>query len=419
MKRVQFNNGLVARAERIPGKRKIQLYVGIDAGSKNETPEKAGAAHLLEHMMFQTNEFRTGRDFKETGEFNGIDMNASTSATETELDFYLPSEKQALALELAYQAIASRTCEESEFQNEKDGPVTAELISVERSPASRFAHRVILPELYKGNSALEKSVIGTLDSLHALTSEEILRFKEAFYVPNSIVIVATGAVEEELFFSDIEKTFGSMQQQPVIQPDLLWKLKPRTVAVEFPELKDLEDPRQDRAMLWIGYRVSNMSHSDLLGLDLIETVLGTGLTSYLFQELREKRGIGYNPGSSYSSRRGTAMMELTLFDLHPTQLEEAIETILAIVKNLSEELLPEKIFEGKKTQSISQYATLLDSTAGRAKAWLTTEFEKPFYSFDDIPEKIKEITRQELREIAARNFSKNPLIIYALPSGYK
>ena len=151
LERRVYDNGLVAIAEPVEGKRKAILLVGIDVGAKNESTEKKGGAHLLEHMMFNSNEYRTREEIAEVSEFNGIETNASTSITQTILNFGLPVDKLPISLELAYQAVISRNYREEEFLNEKDGPVSAELVMYERDPGSRFAERSVRPILYKGS----------------------------------------------------------------------------------------------------------------------------------------------------------------------------------------------------------------------------------------------------------------------------
>lgn len=417
LERRTYDNGLVAIAEPIEGKKKAFLLVGMDVGAKNESSEKKGGAHLLEHMMFNSNEYRTREEIAEVSEFNGIETNAGTSITNTILEFNLPPDQLPISMELAYQSIISRGYREEEFLNERDGPVTAELVMHERSPHSRFSERRLRPVLYKG-SVWDESAIGTLQSLKSLQLSDLIDLKERFYVPNNIIIVSTGDVDKAKFFDEVENKFGKMRYKEVKQPDLSWKLNPMIFYDEISEFKDSIDSDKDQALISMIHKVSPISQKDYLGLEIIDYIIGGGFTSYLMQELRQKRGIGYTPSSSLNSTRGNGTFSMSVPGLKPCQIKETVNVMREIIKNLSNDIVSERFFEGKKTQYFSAYLGNIDSASRRAIVRLDEYFEKPFYDILEIPARLNDLTSEGIREIAQRNFSGEPFIAIGNPPGY-
>jgi len=417
MKRRVYDNGLVAIAEPMTHKRKTNLIVDINVGSKNETAEKKGGAHLLEHMMFKSNDHQTTEEIAETSDFNGINRNASTSQVSTKLKFGFPPEKLSLSLKLAYQAINNISYKEEEFTKEKEGPVTDELIKYDRDPKSRFMLRTVTPNLWRGCSPLEETAIGTMESVRSLKLSDLYNLKDKFYVPNNMIIVCTGNLNEDEFFYEVEKGFGNLKPKSFTQPDLNWKIDPRIVYSEIPEFKDSKKEK-DQSVLYMVHQINSRSHEDWQILDFIDTCIGEGFTSSLFQELREKRGIGYSQFSTIQSVQGNGILYMGVSGLKPHKVEEATKIMRSIIKNLKESELSDRFFEGKKTQFISDYLDDADSFSFRARYLLKNEYERYYQDFDTIQDRIERMQKEDVIDVAKRNLSEEPLIFLANPTGY-
>lgn len=417
IQRREYKNGLTAVAVPLDGKKKAAFYVGIDVGSKNESRDRKGCAHLLEHMMFRSNDFRTSDQIAEEAEFSGMEFNAQTSLTDTKLKFWLPPEKLELAMELAHQSIVSGSYNEQEFKSEKNGPVTTELVAYERNPIQRYVRRVLFPRIFEG-TPLEDAVIGTFDSVRGLEVSDLVQMKRGCYVPKNMVVTATGAVDPERFFKEVEKYFASLTAAEITQPDLSWRLQPGIKYVEFDDLKDPQKDSQDQAAVYVVYQVNGIQHEDAAGLSLAQTLVGEGFTSYLFRELRKERGIGYSPEASYMSMRGNAVFMTGLPALHPRQLEEAVEVMYNIVERVKTGPIDQAFFEGKKTQSRSSFLSLLEKNSFHADAAIGREFERPHYTPESLLRAIDDISLGYLQDVAKRNLSGDPLIVVASAPGY-
>jgi len=213
--------------------------------------------------MFRENDKISSLEFAESAEFEGMKLTASTSHLETLYDCWTPGSKLELAIKILFSLATNRSYNLEEFVRERNGIVMTELITYERYPYMRFVERVLLPEVFKG-TPLEDDIIGTPKSVKSLELSDLLQLKDTFYVPNNTKVVAVGAVDEDKFFQSVEKTFGASNDgiwrpYPVEQPNFTWKLEPRVVYKEFPDLKDPEDPEIDGAIAYIAYQVNPRS----------------------------------------------------------------------------------------------------------------------------------------------------------------
>jgi len=416
--RKQYDNGLVVVCKEVLGRSVTSLIVGINVGSKNDPERQEGCAHLLEHMLFSSNEFRTQSEIVEAGEFSGMNFNAHTSKISTEMEFILPSEQLRLALELAYQSVLSRECCEEELHREKTGPVTDELRKNEMKLEKKFFVRVMYPRVFLG-TPFDHAVIGTLDSLKNLTLSDLIKMKDMFYVPNNMVISAAGSLNPDLFFSEIESSFATMNRSVVVQPEINWTLTPGVEYVVFPELKG-SDKDHDHAYLHIIYQVNPPNSVDSSCLSLISYMIGQGHTSLLFKKLRNERGIGYSPSASYSSLEQCATFRVGLSGLHPLKIEESAQVMFKIIDDIKQGNLTDDFLEGKKNQLISNLLIGMETEVGNSTYLMGSEFREYVYKTPELLiEAIRKITREQVQEVAQRNFSREPLIVIASAPGYK
>ena len=422
-----YNNGLDAIVEPLKGESEVHVLIGMNMGSQDEPPEKVGGMHLREHECFGSNGEKTSREFVEDLEYKGFEINAATNPVETVYfagtvkTLYDLNDLARLAIRENFKAIKSIRPHEKEFYRERDKVIQNELIMYERNPYSRFEDRVLNPAIFKG-SPLEYDVIGTTKSLRSVTIDDVERLGEKFHVPNNTKVVVVGDINPNIIFEEIERTFGTSSDgwkpKLVEHPSYTWNLIPRVVYKEFPDLKDPEIKEQDGAMVCLVYQVNPMRHPDEVGLYLLETVLGQGFSSKLFQELREKHGAGYHPFSEYITLRGNSAMVLALPQLMPSQIDIAVEELLHQVDNLRRHPLSKHDFEGNYVKFLARHNKLLKDPVERAGLRMDRLLEPHYYDLLDIKGKLDSIKRDELQDVAKRNFRGDPLIVIAAPEGY-
>ena len=142
-------------------------------------------------------------------------------------------------------------------------------------------------------------------------------------------------------------------------------------------------------------------------------------TLFLKYKLREKRGIGYGLASDYLSMRGNGVFTLGVPMLIPDKINEAVDAMLGIVKNLCTAPLTERNLAGNKEKFMSNYGDILDSSESMASQRIDRELEKHYHDLMEIPKKVESMSAGELQDIARRNFSGDPLIVIASAPGYQ
>ncbi len=320
--RRDFPNGLVAMAAPLPSRRRMALSIAIDAGSKDEPSERKGGAHLLEHILFKSNEFATTREIARRLEFSGMSGNAATSAHYTSLDFHLPPSGLVEVLALSTQLIRARQYDPLEFETERRGPVQVELMKMEHDHEARYETRVVYPRILEG-TPLAEPAIGTFESVAGLGLPDLVAFKDALYVPPKMVVSAAGSFEPEIFFRMVEASLGTHVGAASPKVGWTWALRPGVEYSELPELEEKDRSEGDEAMLDVLLQVAPASHPDSTALGFLAAMIGGGITSRMFEELREKRGIGYAPHAHYAADRDVSYLRASVPGLHPTQVSQA------------------------------------------------------------------------------------------------
>ncbi|MBI4148044.1 insulinase family protein [Candidatus Woesearchaeota archaeon] len=146
-------------------------------------------------------------------------------------------------------------------------------------------------------------------------------------------------------------------------------------------------------------------------------MIGQGFTSHMFRELRRERGIGYAPRATYTAMGRHAFLALGVPGLHPSNCEQAIGIMQDIVHRMKSTLAHPDFLEGKKTQMIASNHINLDEPGYRTNAFLTQEFDAPYYDFRDIAKHLSEVTPEQLRDAAERNLQGYQILIASAP-GY-
>jgi predicted Zn-dependent peptidase len=244
------------------------------------------------------------------------------------------------------------------------------------------------------------SVLGTEESVAQLTRSDLQQYHQTYFRPDNLIISLSGRITQEQALNSIQEVFGDWQNpsQPLL-------VSPPSVINSYPERAEIiQDTQQSIVML--GYLGSSVNHEDYSILKLIGTYLGNGLSSRLFVELREKRGLAYDVSAFYSTRLDTAPF-ITYMGTAPANTEIAIEGLSKEVERLGRVDLSDTELKGAKNKLLGQYALGKQTNGEIAQiyGWYETlglgiEFDVKFQEI------IPHITPEQIREVAGRYFSQ-------------
>jgi zinc protease len=296
VERVVLPNGvtLILKPDRSAALSSVQVWV--KTGSIHEGGQLgAGLSHYLEHMLFKGTARRAGREISATVQAHGGYINAYTTFDRTVYYIDLPSEHTAVAIDLLADAVLRSTLPADEALKEKD-VILREIAMTKDEPESRLWDALFSTAFRE--HPYRQPIIGHRDVFSAVTPDDLTAYYQVRYVPNNLVVVVVGDINVAETRSVVEQHFGVVPRvrlAPVLVPDEPPQLAPR-------EEHRFEDVEITRAAL--AWQIPGLTHPDAPVLDLLAMVLGSGDSSLLWQDVREKAGLvhtidasSWNPGS--------------------------------------------------------------------------------------------------------------------------
>lgn len=280
-------NGVRIVLEQIPTVRSVSIGVWIGTGSRNETEQNNGISHFLEHMFFKGTKTRTAKEIAEAFDSIGGQVNAFTSKEYTCYYAKVLDEHASFALEMLADMFFHSTFVDEELQKERN--VVLEEIKMYEDTPDDIVHDLLSKACY-ANHPLGYPILGTEETLRTFTGDSLRGYMADYYTPDRVVISVAGNVDES-FIQQVESYFGfftakrkaSESPAPLFQPQKLARQK------------DTE-----QAHLCIGFNGLPVGHPDIYTLIILNNILGGSMSSRLFQEVREQRGLAY---SVFSDRK--------------------------------------------------------------------------------------------------------------------
>ncbi len=290
-------SGLSVVTDRMPHLESASLGVWAGAGSRNEAPDEHGISHLLEHMAFKGTKRRTARQIAEEIEAVGGDLNASTSAESTGFYARVLKADVPLALDVLSDILSEPTFEPEELRREQN-VIVQEIGAVEDTPDDLVFER--LHETAFPKQPLGRSILGTPETVRSFNSARIRTYLSRNYRAPDMLVAAAGAVEHERIVAEAEKRFASFIGPAAPAPEPAHFGGGTRV-----ETRDLEQVHIALALQGLAVR-----DEQLYSLQVFTSVLGGGMSSRLFQEVRENRGLCYAIHAFHMPYSDTGMFAL-------------------------------------------------------------------------------------------------------------
>lgn len=413
-KRFVLDNGLILVTNKTASK-KVVLLVGVKVGSIDEDKRVSGINHFIEHMLFRSNPHNSDRQIKEILESGGADTNALSGPTD--MFFYIKalSSKLPDIIEIIYQAATNLDFDKREFLMEKNN-ILSETHLCPEQPMDHAYEDLFIPTLFR-QTPLENPVAGTPESVRALEVGDLIDFKKTWYVPNNMIVAVCGGFDEEKLREQISSTFEKLQ------PKLL---PARNLDIEIKnERREIFEKKQDikHAYMHLGYRIPGILISkDIYKLEVLASILGGGMSSRLFYELRDKRGIGYvvNCSTGQLGKIGEFSVNLSLFNPTPKRFQMTLEVILDEFKKLKKDLVDEKEFQRAKDLILSGYYDEIEKIEYKALDMLTAELLGVSYrEIRKFPRHIQGVSSRAVRSMAKKYLTSGYTLTALVPGNFK
>jgi predicted Zn-dependent peptidase len=389
-KQTTLDNGLRVITTPMPQTRSVAVCIFIGAGSRYESQTQAGVSHFIEHLCFRgTPKRTTAREISEAIEGVGGIINAGT---DKELTVYWCKVAQPhfpLALDVLADILRNSRFEPPDIERERQ-VITEEINMSMDSPSQRV--NMLIDELLWPQHPLGRDIAGSKESVAAITRETIVDYLSQQYLPANIVVSVAGAGEHDEMLGAVVLALGNwagLKTNPTYSPYREQK---------FPKLR-LEEKETEQAHLCLALRGLPLTHPKRFALDLLNVVLGEGMSSRLFTEIRDKMGLAYSI-NSYAEHFADTGSITVYAGVEPKRLPVAVRAIVEQLARLKE---PVPQVELTKAKELSKGRLLLRMEDSRTVAgWMGGQelLIRHILSVDEVLDIVDAITAEEIQALA-------------------
>jgi len=383
----------------MPHTRSVSICIFIGVGSRYETELRAGTSHFIEHLCFKgTSKRPTSREISEAIEGVGGIINGGT---DKELTLYWCKVAQPhfpLALDVLADMLLHSRFDPKDIENERK-IIIDEINMMRDSPAQLVD--ILIDELLWPGHPLGRDIAGSKQSVAAITREMLLDYMERQYLPGNTAVAIAGAVQHEEMVAATSQTLGSWANLKPRPGYLAYKERP------FPRLH-IETKDTEQAHLCLGLSGLPLLHPKRFTLGLLNVILGEGMSSRLFTEIRDRLGLAYSIHSFVDHFLDTGSITIHA-GVEPKNLQVAITAILEQLSRLKE-LVPEA--ELSKAKELAKGRLLLRMEDSRSVAgWAGGQevLTGQILSVDQVMSIIDAVTTEELRQLANELLLENQL----------
>lgn len=348
-----LSNGLRVVAEKIPHFRSVSVGLWIGAGSMYETEEENGLSHFIEHMLFKGTQRRSAKQIAQEMDAIGGQMNAFTAKECTCYYAKVIDEHFEKALDILSDLVLGATFDANEFEKER-GVILEEIAMVEDTPEDMVYE--MLAEAFFGDHSLARPILGPAQQIRTVSRDTLVMFRNRHYRPDNTVLAVAGNYDWEQLKDLAEKMLGGWRsdQAPASLP-VAAGAQPGILTRE----KDIE-----QVHVCLGYPGVAQGSADLYPLSVLNNLFGGGMSSRLFQRIREEMGAVYSVYSYPTTYPGCGT--LTLYaGTSPEQVQKVIDEIHAQTQLLLRDGITKEEFTQSLDQLKGSYILGLESTSSR------------------------------------------------------
>jgi len=410
--RTILKNGLRVLTIPMPSFESATVMVMVGAGSRYETRLNNGISHFLEHMAFKGTVKRpTAMDITSLIDGMGGEFNASTGKEVTAYYIKSAADKVEISLDVLSDMLQNSKLDSAEIEKEK-GVIVGEIDMNEDSPMRDIGD--VYERLIYGDTPLGWNIAGPKDVVRKITREDFIAYMKSLYSPHNMTIVFAGGIETEKAVGLAEKYLGGMTRFDTLIYDKYQEKqdKPRLF---------LKTKKTEQAHIAIGFKTVKNEHPDKYPLEVLAAILGGGMSSRLFHEVREKRGLGYYVSTGADNYQDAGSM-VTVAGIDPKRIKEGISVILREHRKIAN--LKSQISKGelKKAKEYLKGHMVLGLENSRSVAYYYASqelLEKKIDNPDQLMKKIDAVTAEQIKNVAKKYFAEkglNVAIIGNFPS---
>ncbi|MBF0215463.1 MAG: insulinase family protein [Candidatus Omnitrophica bacterium] len=389
-------NGLKVIVSPMPHMNSVSIGVWIGVGGRHENTAQSGISHFIEHMVFKGTLLRSAKELKESVEGVGGALNGFTSDEVTCYMVKVPARYFESGMDILTDMVYNPKFDEESIVNEKF--VICEEIKMYKDQPAEHVHEILEGVMWPGNP-MGRPLTGTISTVKSFKRDDIVKFKKKYYSPSNIAVVVVGKITTKEVMKYVSRLYkGDAQKTPGYYP----------VKLSQKDLKVAISRRKTKQMhLAIGFPVKNTSENDKFASQLTSVILGGNMSSRLFEELREKKGLCYDIASSFKYHK-----DIAEFVIHGGidrgKFHIALSGIIDEVIKLKEQGVKEDELIRAKEFAKGQFQLGLESTSNRM-IWLGDKImvDGKIPDIEHILSSLDKVTCLDIKSVSLRIFSRS------------
>lgn len=388
-----LSNGIRVITEQMPHVRSVSMGIWIGTGSRRETPEENGISHFIEHMVFKGTRNRSAEEIARSVDSIGGGLDAFTSKEMVSYNTKVLDEHLPLAFDVLADLVLNPLFRDEDIEKEKG--VILEELKMEVDNPEYLLHEIFSSNFWKDHP-LGKPILGTKATVQAFHREMLDSYYQRIYSPSNILITAAGSLKHEQLVDLARERFDTLPKRDALTPEPIPRPHARLV---FKNKSSLEQTH-----LYMGVPAYQMSHPARFACYVLNTVLGGGMSSRLFQNIREKQGLAYAVYSELSMYSDTGCMAIYAGTSQETA-GRVVESIVQELREIKQNRVPDEELRRAKDHLKGSFVLGLESTSSRMGNLARQElYYKRFYTIDEMLNSIEQVTAEEVQRIAQQFF---------------
>jgi predicted Zn-dependent peptidase len=403
IERTVLKNGVRVVTEHMANVRSVSVGIWIGTGSREESPKQSGISHFIEHMVFKGTKNRSAEQIARSVDSIGGGLDAFTSKELVSYNVKVLDEHLPQAFDVVSDLVRNPLFEKADIEKEKG--VILEELKMEVDNPEYLIHEIFSSNFWKGH-ALGRPILGTKQTIRGFDRDKVEHYYRKFYTPSNILVTAAGNLKHRHLIRLAEDHLEGLE--PRHTPSLAETPRPHAPLV-FRNKSSLE-----QVHVYLGVPSIAMPHESRFACYILNAILGGGMSSRLFQNIREKQGLAYTVYSELTMYRDAGCMQIYA----GTSLRSAGRVVESIAHELHEmvehPVTPEELRRAKDHLKGS-FVLGLESTSSRMGNLARQElYFKRFFSLDEMLERIERVTAEEVQTLSEQFFHPKNMAVAML-----
>lgn len=410
VKRSVHSSGLRIVTEEVPSVRSAAVGIWVNVGSRDEAPATAGASHFLEHLLFKGTTSRTALEISSSIESVGGEMNAFTSKEYTCFYARVIDTDLPMAINIISDLITSSIVTALDVDAERK--VVLEEIAMRDDDPSDLVHD-LFSDTYYGDTPIGRPILGTIDSINGMSRNTVFNYYKKKYLPQDLVVAVAGNIKHKRVVAMVEEAlsrdnFLDVMAAPMLRPNTPVKnSKQQSVGLMY--------KKSEQAHMFYGMEGVARADERRFAMGVLSAALGGGMSSRLFQEIREKRGLAYSVYAYAQQFAGSGVLGFYA-GCNPAKAVEVVEIIRSVLTDVADNgMTHEEIERAKGAVRGSLVLSQEDSGSRMSRIGKNEIVYGQVMDFDDILKSISRVSAEDIRQIANEFLVKTPTLALVGP----